>query len=49
MKGHTNAALSRDFVNYILTDPKVKDLIEWSKDMRIPDEMYILIKSAILR
>ena len=48
MKGHTNAALSRDFVNYILTDPKVKDLIEWSKDMRIPDEMYILIKSAIL-
>ena len=39
-KGHTTATLSRDFVNYILTDKKVKDLIEWSKDISIPDEMY---------
>ncbi len=39
MKGHTNAALSREFVHYILTDNKVKDLINWSKDMRMPDEM----------
>ena len=38
-KGLTAASLSRSFVNYILTDPKVKDLIEWSMDMIHPDEM----------
>ena len=39
MKGLTTVTLSRDFVNYILTDQKVKDLVEWSKDSFIPDEM----------
>ena len=39
-KGHTTATLSRDFVKYILTDKKVKDLIEWLKDVSVPDEMY---------
>ena len=38
-KGSTNCAISRKFVEYVLTDEKVRDLIDWSKDMYIPDEM----------
>jgi hypothetical protein len=39
MKGYTYAILSREFSSYILTNEKVRDLIEWSKDMINPDEM----------
>jgi len=39
MKGNTFSVLSRELVKHILNDQKVSDLIEWSKDMKIPDEM----------
>jgi hypothetical protein len=39
MKGHTTSVLSREFSEYILTDQKVNDLIEWAKDTKVPDEM----------
>ncbi len=38
-KGSTNGVLSRQFVEYVLTNERVKDLIEWSKKSWIPDEM----------
>jgi hypothetical protein len=38
-KGYTNAVLSREFSNFVLTDKRVQDLIEWAKDMSVPDEM----------
>jgi len=43
VKGTTNSALSREFVKYVFKNRKVRDLIEWSKDMYVPDEMYFLI------
>ena len=39
MKGQTYAILSREFCEFVLTNEKVQDLIEWSKDMSNPDEM----------
>ena len=38
-KGSTNGVLSRQFVEYVLTNERVRDLIEWSKKSWIPDEM----------
>ena len=38
-KGYTNAVLSREFANFVLTDRRVQDLIDWAKDMTVPDEM----------
>ena len=38
-EGCTNVAISRDFVHYVMTNRNVSDLIEWSKDMLVPDEM----------
>ncbi|XP_018416185.1 PREDICTED: beta-1,3-galactosyl-O-glycosyl-glycoprotein beta-1,6-N-acetylglucosaminyltransferase 7 [Nanorana parkeri] len=33
-------ALTRDFVQFVLTDEQAKDLLEWSKDTYSPDEHY---------
>ncbi|KAG7242393.1 hypothetical protein INR49_023481 [Caranx melampygus] len=33
-------ALTRDFVNFVLTSPIAHDLLEWSKDTFSPDEHY---------
>lgn len=33
-------ALTRAFVEFVLTDPRAKDLLEWSKDTYSPDEHY---------
>ena len=41
MKGYTNAILSREFTEYVLTNQNVQTLIKWSKDMLIPDEMLL--------
>ena len=42
MNGKTNAVISREFVEFILTNEYVQDLIEWSKDMFISDEILTL-------
>ncbi|XP_056404038.1 beta-1,3-galactosyl-O-glycosyl-glycoprotein beta-1,6-N-acetylglucosaminyltransferase 7-like [Hyla sarda] len=33
-------ALTREFVEFVLTDQRAKDLLEWSKDTYSPDEHY---------
>ncbi|KAM5135548.1 beta-1,3-galactosyl-O-glycosyl-glycoprotein beta-1,6-N-acetylglucosaminyltransferase 7-like [Mantella aurantiaca] len=33
-------ALTRDFVQFVLSDKQAKDLLEWSKDTYSPDEHY---------
>ncbi|XP_071966786.1 beta-1,3-galactosyl-O-glycosyl-glycoprotein beta-1,6-N-acetylglucosaminyltransferase 7-like [Engystomops pustulosus] len=33
-------ALTKDFVEFVLTDQRAKDLLEWSKDTYSPDEHY---------
>ncbi|XP_075032582.1 putative beta-1,3-galactosyl-O-glycosyl-glycoprotein beta-1,6-N-acetylglucosaminyltransferase 7 [Mixophyes fleayi] len=33
-------ALTRDFVQFVLSDTRAKDLLEWSKDTYSPDEHY---------
>ncbi|XP_068120580.1 beta-1,3-galactosyl-O-glycosyl-glycoprotein beta-1,6-N-acetylglucosaminyltransferase 7-like [Hyperolius riggenbachi] len=33
-------ALTRDFVQFVLSDRRAKDLLEWSKDTYSPDEHY---------
>lgn len=38
VKGSAYGSFSRAFVEFILQDQRVKDLIEWSKDIESPDE-----------
>ena len=40
MNGLINVVISREFSEFVLTNKYVKDLIEWSKDMAVPHEMY---------
>ena len=39
-KGSTHAAASRAFVDFALNDPRARDLLEWMKDIRAPDEHF---------
>jgi len=39
-KGSAHAALSRPFVDFALNDPRARDLLEWMKDIRAPDEHF---------
>lgn len=39
-KGSTHAALSRAFVDYALNSRQAKDLLEWMRDIRAPDEHF---------
>jgi len=39
-KGSAHAALSREFVDFALNDPRAVDLLEWMKDIRAPDEHF---------
>ena len=39
LKGYTNAVISREFAEFVLTNERVKDLVHWAKDMLIADEM----------
>jgi len=39
-KGSSHAALSREFVDFALNDPRAVDLLEWMKDIRAPDEHF---------
>ena len=40
VKGSAYGVFSRAFVDFVLTDPRARDLLEWSKDIRSPDEYY---------
>ena len=39
-KGPVYVVLSRQFANYSLTDNMAKELLEWLKDTRHPDETF---------
>ncbi|ELT88514.1 hypothetical protein CAPTEDRAFT_121732, partial [Capitella teleta] len=39
-KGSTHVAVTRDFIDYALNDPRAQDLLEWMKDIRAPDEHF---------
>ena len=39
MKGYTNCVISREFTQFVLTNKYVKDLIVWSENMWVSDEM----------
>lgn len=40
-------ALTKEFVQFVLTDKRAKDLLEWSKDTYSPDEHYWVTLSRI--
>lgn len=40
VKGIAYCVFSRKFIEYVLTDQRAKDLLEWSKDTYSPDEWY---------
>ena len=40
VRGSAYGIFSRGMVNYILTDEKAKDLLEWSRNTYSPDEHY---------
>ncbi|ELT91705.1 hypothetical protein CAPTEDRAFT_90784 [Capitella teleta] len=40
VKGSAFGVFSRKFVEFVLTDKKAKDLLDWSKDTYSPDEIY---------
>ena len=37
--GYVHGAFSRAFVEYVLHDPIARDLVDWSKNTRVPDEV----------
>jgi len=39
-KGSTHMAVTRDFVQYAVSDSKARDLLYWMRDIKIPDEHY---------
>ncbi|XP_031228757.1 beta-1,3-galactosyl-O-glycosyl-glycoprotein beta-1,6-N-acetylglucosaminyltransferase 7 [Mastomys coucha] len=38
--GSAHYALTRKFVGFILTDPRAKDMLQWSKDIHSPEQHY---------
>nr|XP_006985411.2 beta-1,3-galactosyl-O-glycosyl-glycoprotein beta-1,6-N-acetylglucosaminyltransferase 7 [Peromyscus maniculatus bairdii] len=38
--GSAYYALTRKFVGFILTDPRAKDMLQWSKDIHSPEQHY---------
>ncbi|XP_036041889.1 beta-1,3-galactosyl-O-glycosyl-glycoprotein beta-1,6-N-acetylglucosaminyltransferase 7-like [Onychomys torridus] len=38
--GSAYYALTRKFVGFILTDPRAKDMLQWSKDIQSPEQHY---------
>ncbi|CAH6776717.1 beta-1,3-galactosyl-O-glycosyl-glycoprotein beta-1,6-N-acetylglucosaminyltransferase 7 [Phodopus roborovskii] len=38
--GSSYYALTRKFVGFILTDPRAKDMLQWSKDIHSPEQHY---------
>ena len=39
-KGSTHMAVTREFVEYAVSDPKARDLLYWMRDIKVPDEHY---------
>ena len=39
-KGSAHIAATRAFVDYILHDKTAQDILQWTKDIHIPDEFY---------
>ncbi|CAI9722394.1 beta-1,3-galactosyl-O-glycosyl-glycoprotein beta-1,6-N-acetylglucosaminyltransferase-like [Octopus vulgaris] len=40
IKGSVHVVVQRGFVDYALNSPVAKDLLEWTKTVQIPDELY---------
>lgn len=38
--GSAHYALTRKFVGFVLTDPRAKDMLQWSKDIHSPEQHY---------
>ncbi|EDL06607.1 mCG2578 [Mus musculus] len=38
--GSAHYALTRKFVEFVLTDPRAKDMLQWSKDIQSPEKHY---------
>ncbi|XP_052040391.1 beta-1,3-galactosyl-O-glycosyl-glycoprotein beta-1,6-N-acetylglucosaminyltransferase 7-like [Apodemus sylvaticus] len=38
--GSAHYALTRKFVEFILTDPRARDMLQWSKDIHSPEQHY---------
>ncbi|XP_028625449.1 beta-1,3-galactosyl-O-glycosyl-glycoprotein beta-1,6-N-acetylglucosaminyltransferase 7 [Grammomys surdaster] len=38
--GSAYYALTREFVGFVLTDPRAKDMLQWSKDIHSPEQHY---------
>lgn len=39
-KGSTHMAVTRQFVQFVLTDSTAQDLLRWMSDVKIPDEYF---------
>jgi len=39
-KGSAHIAVTREFVQHVLTDRKARDLLDWMSDIRVPDEHF---------
>jgi len=39
-KGNTHMAVTREFVEYAVSDSKARDLLYWMRDINVPDEHY---------
>ena len=45
-KGNTHVAVTREFVEYAVSDPKARDLLYWMRDIKMPDEHYFQTLSS---
>jgi len=39
-KGSTHVAVTREFVEFTVNDSRAQDLLDWMKDIKVPDEHF---------
>ena len=39
-KGSTHMAVTREFVEFAVNDSRAQDLLDWMKDIKVPDEHF---------
>ena len=39
-KGSTHMAVTREFVEFAVHDPRAQDLLHWMSDIKVPDEHF---------
>jgi len=39
-KGSTHMAVTREFVKFTVNDSRAQDLLDWMKDIKVPDEHF---------